>query len=316
MDRSARDESKNELLALAQEQGYSVSATQLIRWHRAGLLPRPRQQPLKVTRGSCSLYPGGTGAQLLALCSMRVTERRFSHLAWQLWLQGYPVALRYVRIQLQHAALRLSRWMQWFVDLKQSIGEASEQALDFIERYAEEPLRSQPLRRLRKRVGREHFPSFIRILMDIAIESDSGAERLCDTYERGLDLRILALGFGLEKRFVQKKDALEYYLVQALIPNLRWVFSRLQEVSWEHLLDDRTDFDLLQARDELCTWLMRWQNARQYRNRLPADYPRWRIDVQQNFSSLAVADQALVVVGWLALRSQSSLADDANGTLW
>jgi hypothetical protein len=127
-----------------------------------------------------------------------------------------------------------------------------------------------------------------------------------DEHERLLDLRILALGLGMEKRFVQKKDALEYYLDRALIPQLRWLFARLQEVRWEHLLENATDFDLLQTRDELCTWLMRLSNAHYYRDRLPNDYPRWALNAQDIFRSLPTTDQALVLVSWLALHLRSS----------
>ena len=126
-----------------------------------------------------------------------------------------------------------------------------------------------------------------------------------DEHERLLDLRILALGLGMEKRFVQKKDPLEYYLGQVLMPQLHWLFRRLQEVPWEHLLESATDFDLLHTRDELYTCLMRLRNARHHRERLPDDYPNFDLNVSDLFRSLPTADQALVLVGWLALRSLS-----------
>jgi hypothetical protein len=74
-------EKREELLILAQQQGYNVSAIQLARWHRAGLLPRPTQQPRTETRGTYSLYPPGTGAQLLVLCSLhpRDAQRDGTH---------------------------------------------------------------------------------------------------------------------------------------------------------------------------------------------------------------------------------------------
>ncbi|HEY7418141.1 MAG TPA: hypothetical protein VH593_23380, partial [Ktedonobacteraceae bacterium] len=84
MNNDASPETSGALLTLAQHHGYIVSPTQLVRWHRAGLLPRPRQIPLKEARGTCSLYPRGTGEQLLLLCELKTSERRFSHLAWQL----------------------------------------------------------------------------------------------------------------------------------------------------------------------------------------------------------------------------------------
>jgi len=41
------------------------------------------------------------------------------------------------------------------------------------------------------------------------------------------------------------------------------------------------------------------------RDQLPNDYPRWDLNVQDLFRSLSTTDQALVLAGWLALRSLS-----------
>ena len=94
-----------------------------------------------------------------------------------------------------------------------------------------------------------------------------------------------------------------YYPFCFLVPQMRWLFTRLQEIRWDGLLSSTTDFGLLEMRDDLCNWLMRWGNAKQYQDRLPNDYPRWDIDFQDIFRSLPLADQAIVLVGWLALHS-------------
>jgi hypothetical protein len=307
MNSDAPSETSQEVLTQARQRGYIISATQLVRWHRAGLLPRPRQHPLKGARGTCPLYPSGTDEQVVLLCSLRRNERRLAHLAWQLWLAGFPVDLRLIRVQLAQATLRLARWRQWFADFKQALHgkDASGEALDLIEHYAAGDLHSQPLRRIRKRTGRQHFSTFLRLLTKLATELGSETTGDYDKREWLFDLRILALGLGLEKRFVQKKDPLEYYLVQVLMPQLHWLFRRLQEVGWEPLLESVTDFDLLQTRDEQCTWLMRFSNARYYRDRLPDDYPRFDLNVPDIFRSLPTTDQALVFVSWVALRSLS-----------
>ncbi|MEO6890100.1 MAG: hypothetical protein ABI456_12165 [Ktedonobacteraceae bacterium] len=306
MNIDASYEKSAELLALARQQGYSISALQLVRWHRAGVLPRPQQRPLKEARGTCSLYPPGTGEQLLLLCSLRARERRLSHLAWQLWLEGYRVEYRIIRTQLQQATIRISHWMQWFVGFKRIYQQDTERALNLIERYAEGPLRSQPLRRIRKRIGREHFSTFLSLLLELTAEDKGEIGSIADEYERQLDLRILARGLGLEKRFVSRKDALEYYLVQFLLPQLHWFFRWSQEARWEELLEHVADFEVFQARDDLCTWLMRLGNGRQYQDRLPDDYPRWEMNLQEIFRALSPADQALVLVAWLALRTLPS----------
>ena len=307
MNIEASSEKSTELLTLARQQGYPISAYQLARWHRAGLLPRPKLHPLKEGRGTCSRYPPDTGEQLLLLCSLRTHERRLAHLAWQVWLAGYRVEYRIIHTQLHQAAIRISHWTQWFAGFKQTVSQHNaEQALDRIERYAEGPLRLQPLRRIRKRIGRAHFSTFLSRLLDLAMEDNGKRACLADEHERQLDVRIVARGLGLEKRFVSRTEALDSYLVGFLLPHLRWFFRWSQELDWEELVEHVTTFEVLQARDDLCTWLMRLGNARHYRDRLPDDYPRWEIDFQEFFHALSTTDQALVLVIWLALRTLPS----------
>jgi hypothetical protein len=307
MDIDASFEKSTEVLALARQHGYPISAHQLVRWHRAGLLPRPQQHPLTGTRGTCSLYPPGTGEQFLLLCSLRQRERRLAHLAWHLWLAGYRVEDNIIRMQLQQAAIRLSQWMQWFADFKRASSQrAPEQALDRIERYAEGPLPLQPLRRVRKRIGRAHFSTFLSRLLDLALEESGKGASPADEHERQFDLRILARGLGLEKRFVSKKEARNSYLVGFLLPLLRWFFRWTQEMDWEALVEHVTVFEVLQARDDLRNWLMRLGHARHSRERLPDDYPSFEIDLQELFQALSAPDQALVLLVWLALRTLPS----------
>ena len=308
MNIDASAQKSTEVLALARQQGYPLSAHQLVRWHRAGLLPRPKLHPLKGARGTCSLYPPGTGEQLLLLCSLHERERRLAHLAWQVWLAGYRVEYRIIRTQLQQAAVRISRWLQWFADFKQDLSQhGAEQALDRIEHYAEGPLPLPALRRMRKRVGRAHFSTFLSRLLDLAMENDDERASSTDEHERQLDLRILARGLGLSKRFVSRKEALEDYLVGYLLPHLRWFFRWSQKLDWEEVVEHVTAFEVLQVRDDLRSWLMRLGNARHSHEWLPKEYPRWEMDFQELFSALSTADQALVLVVWLAWRTLPSI---------
>ncbi len=317
MNIEASCEKSTEVLLRARQQGYMLSPYQLVRWHRAGLLPRPQQYPLKSARGTYSLYPPGTSEQVLLLCSLRKHERRLSHLAWQMWLAGYRVEDRLIRVQLQQAAMRLSLWMQQLVDIKQSLARHDdEQVLEQIERFAEGPLRLQALRRLRKRIGREHFSTFLLCLLDLTREEDGERDSLADEQERQFDRRILARGLGLEKRFVNKQEALNLYLVGFLLPRLRWFFRCLQALDWQGLLEHTTTCEVLQARDDLRNWLMRQANGRHYRQRLPNEYPSFEIDFPQLFEALSMADQALVLLVWLALRTlPSALLDELPAML-
>src|SRR5262249_6968525 len=156
-----------------------------------------------------------------------------------------------------------------------------------------------------KRVGRQHFPTFLLLLAWLATAPGDETIKGADRHEWLRDLRVLAVGLGLEKRFTLKEDQLEYYLSQVLLPQLRWILRRLQEVRWESLLEHATDFDLLQTRDELLTWLMQASSARRYQDRHDDEYPRWAVDVRDTFNTLPIPEQAMALAGWLALRSYS-----------
>ena len=93
-----------DLIARAAEAGFEVSPTQLARWHRHGLLPRPWQQPLGKGKGTETVYPAGTGDQLLALCEFRKQTRLLGRVGWHLWWHGFPVDCSHWKPLLQDAA--------------------------------------------------------------------------------------------------------------------------------------------------------------------------------------------------------------------
>jgi hypothetical protein len=95
------NESREHVIAYASGLGYLVTPTQMVRWHRAGLLPRPSQRPLGRGRGTMTTYPLGTAAQVVALCQIRDDERRLDRVAFRLWWGGFTVDLAVIREQLQ-----------------------------------------------------------------------------------------------------------------------------------------------------------------------------------------------------------------------
>src|ERR1700733_9866438 len=96
-------ESRDEVIQRALVLGYAVSPTQLARWHRAGLLPRPRQQALGRGRGTETLYPAGTALQVVAICQIKDEERRLERIAFRLWWEGFSVDLSVIQGQLAAA---------------------------------------------------------------------------------------------------------------------------------------------------------------------------------------------------------------------
>src|SRR5262249_52687454 len=63
-----------ELVELAKQHGWRVSARQLERWHKADVLPRPVQDA-RASKGTTSAYPPGTDASLLAACRLKAAGK-------------------------------------------------------------------------------------------------------------------------------------------------------------------------------------------------------------------------------------------------
>jgi len=108
-------ESRDQVLAYAAGFGFAVSAAQLARWHRAGILPSPRQRSLGRGRGTETAYPPGTSLQLVALCKVKEHERRLSKIAFQLWWEGFTVDLLLIREQIKVALESQQRGIQAIV---------------------------------------------------------------------------------------------------------------------------------------------------------------------------------------------------------
>lgn len=80
--------------------GVEVSADQLKRWRRGGLVPRPRQEHARGLRGSRSWYPPWTADQLEAVARLHQTAHRLDELRVDVWWAELWVEPRAVRASL------------------------------------------------------------------------------------------------------------------------------------------------------------------------------------------------------------------------
>jgi len=332
MERNA--ESSQHLLTLAHEHGYNVSMHQLVRWHRAGLLPRPKQLMLGKAQGSQSLYPHGTSEQFLLLCTLRTRERRLSHLAWQLWWAGYPVALSVIRKHIEHAATQLSQLVQFFVALKASeqIDDEEQEGretarvsptfsrddicrgdpcglpalIDFTEQLALARLDYKPLRHARKRVGKTYFPTFIRLLLDVISGTFEGYDEAYDDVEVMTELRILAKGMGLHELFIKDDTNLDHFIRKRFVPFMQNVGLWIKTLPWEKAVRVATDFELMQTRDDIRNAMLRTEHPFPRPNYLLRTYPTQSIALREILQTTTVDEQAMLLALWLAVRMSTS----------
>ncbi len=242
---------RQELLDLARANGHVVSAPQLARWHREGLLPQPELRRLGKARGTQTVYPPGTGDQLLALCAIRAKKWRLRPTAWYLWWAGYEVSLERIREFINSVTAEWDRQAQDLLDPE--TGLLSEDARRIAERATEERL-TQPLSGARRRVGKERFGIFLSLLLEALTGSFQGflSEPTEDPMED--ERRIAERGITTDPSRAESLVASDLWPeidAESFFSSLGWLVSK---DSLEQQLASLTDEQLLVARDEARSW--------------------------------------------------------------
>lgn len=249
---SASGETRQELLKLARNNGYTVSGPQLARWHREGLLPEPQVRYLGKGQGTQTVYPPGTGDQLLALCAIRAKRWRLGPIAWHLWWLGYEVSVERIREFIGSAIEKWDRQAQDLID--PVTGLLSEKAQRLAEKAKDERL-SQPLSGARRRVGKERFGIFISLVLEALSGSFEGfiSEPTGNLQED--ERRIVEKGLGLDRtsaKHLEEAGLWQEIDVEDYLKDIGWLASK-DSLSQE--LGSLTDEQLLTARDESRSWL-------------------------------------------------------------
>lgn len=174
-----RWETREELLAAATKSGHRISASQLGRLHRAGLVPAPNVRALGRGRGTESRYPPGSAARLVRVMDVHAGEHRIAYVAWRLWWEeggAIPESARRFLAQLarsfDHERERLGALLTGDTE-----GEPSAvAAMDKFYAEAESGRVSGVLGQARRNIGRERFATFLRVLAEVGTGHFTGYE--------------------------------------------------------------------------------------------------------------------------------------------
>ncbi len=263
-----------------------ASKPQLVRWHRAGLLPRPLQRGLGRGRGTESIYPIGTTGLVLDLCAIRKHERRLSVVAWHLWWSGHDALTKGIRRSLQQLAAEwerlLKRWVQ--------NGDLTDDGLSLIDQAEEPRIRGKALRRIRRRVGYRRMSTFMRVATEV-VSGTFGNWRDLD------DPDILSRGLRPPKGG-QTPDALNW--IRDPIA-LRELSQRISSGAICRSVDRTTDEDLVRAR-----------------NTIRALFPSSSIISSLGLSAISedlaedLWGQKALVLAWIVFQSKRGVNDDSR----
>lgn len=290
-------ETTEALIAHVSSYGFPVTKTELTRWHRAGLLPRPQRRSLGRGRGMVSIYPPGTKDQLLALCTIHRSEKRLPYVAWRLWWDGYNVPLSAIREFLERAR---AQWQQGIEEIRQ-LQEHPEQLSKLLNRFKVMRISRKVIAQARKRVGRENFPTFIKVLADVGSGTFEG---YAINSERGIDERwIVEKGLGLQQARTNRLADSEPWLTGDTGATLQELSSRLRNHPLGEDISTMSEAELTDAREEVRCFLSAFESISRTFDRMFSRGAFGFSVFADAIRELGPRDQAIMLLFWRAFRS-------------
>ena len=338
MDKSLFTESAEALLARARNAGYRVSEAQLARWHRIGLLPRPWQRSLGRKKGTKTLYPKGTGDQLIALCQIHFGSpgkkggkrgRRLQFVGWRLWWLGFPVADKYSKPHLAKIQRSWSEVIPVFANSISSVAIGTHKPNELSERLGSTRKANPVFKQIRKRVrarkrdpkmiplmqeiiqmehytahAEEDFSTCIRILGEIVTGKFQGWSKKTD--DKGIskiqEQQIIERAFGLHRARVNQWPAVGPMLKGDLGPVLVLLSHFFKEHPPTNLLDP---IEVVAARDELRTLLNTLRTFGNAMQEVFGDHAYGLGTISDLAESEDINIQAVMIIVWTSLRNVS-----------
>jgi len=211
------------------------------------LLPEPVVRRLGKARGTQSVYPPGTGEQLLALCAIHADERRLDHVAWHLWWADYDVSSESVRRFIASVVAEWDKQAQELIDPE--TGELSEAGWDLVDEATNKRL-ARPLSWVRRRARTKSFDTFIRVVLEALLGRFEGfSQEPKEGNVQDDERHILEKGLELKQANNGPWPKID---IEACLRDMGWL-ARMGSLRQQ--LDDLTDEQLIEARNEARSWL-------------------------------------------------------------
>jgi hypothetical protein len=294
----------------ARVRGKPVSPTQLARWHREGYIPKPTRPGLGRGRGSVSIYPPGTRAQLRALCRFLSKERDAEKVGWRLWWAGYPVPASFARKWLERAAQQWETLVAVLRDTRTpeqvEYGLLPDEAYDDLERAADVRLRRPFMRHLRTRVGRDNISTVFQVILQLAagLFASLATHSAAEEGEKS-EQQIMVEAFGLDQLARSELIPPTMDLAGDFEGKLRSFGDLIATAHPSRVLEEVRDRGLEQARADVQTIASALQSAcRLLEQHLGRRRAPLVVDLDRAIAEMGPIDQAIWVVFWLTLRAR------------
>jgi hypothetical protein len=287
MNHEVAGESADDLISLAKAQGFRVSKHQIARWHRFGLLPLPQgRRFLGRAAGSQTIYPAGTGAQLLALLEIHAKERRLPYVGWLLWWAGYRSP---IRKQVPNVLERVVVLVDKAIESKLELGA-----------FEGRRLTEKAVSRARRRVGRKPFPQFVRLILDAARGRAGQLDPIkADLLERGL---------GLDRARDDRVKGAEPWLQGDIDGALRYLPEVFHPDELRQNLESADDQDLEGARDEVRSLISVLKSFASITELIFGPHA-FGLDIFRDLDTSEPLIQAFLLLVWLDLRTHPAFME-------
>lgn len=303
-------ESKDELLAAAHNAGFDVTDTQLARWHRAGLLPKPHVQSLGRGKGTRSLYPPSSATRLIRIAEVHKQERRLRPAAWRLWWEDGGSLSAPAREHLIGVARDLDRQRALVIKAFEGDDAGDPQAvaeMDELFRSMERDRLPQPLGEARRRVGPARFSIVGRIVLELIANRFDGFQTDPETGEpEGV---LLERSWGLERGRTDRLATAEPWLQGDLGPDMVKLARLIASKPLVDFAESSADGDLDLARQEFTQFVVTMTTAARMMQRLFGPDALGYAMLARIFDMKSARGQATALLGWMALRQDPGLRD-------
>lgn len=244
-----------ELLQLAADAGFRVSAQRLQRWISAGLFVRGRRPGRgKASGRGARLYPAAALPHFLQLCRLAEELPGQKAVGWELWWRGFAVDEKFWHAALKQTAVDWDRHIKRVKDrCGGNSGLPGPEIIDAVEAIRASMTLDPMLKQIRKRVPGAEFDTFLLSMVRAAL----GVFGLGKNHEQEDELRIdrgiAQRGLGLARvsvNDVRRKVHLPRIDHEFEAP-LELLASRLKNKRAEHALKGSTATEIEAARSEI-----------------------------------------------------------------
>lgn len=219
-----REITAGEMLEKLAEEGISVTRHQLVRWHKRGLLPRPRTKKLGRAKGSETRYPMLALAQAYAIGLLhRVFPRDLDAIGWGLWCLGFPVETLVRRVLSAELDAWEQRLRSGYAAFESGVGT------DPISRLTEG--RAPPgFGAVRRRVGRNRIDTIGRMAFEMLLGRFDGSTYTAEDLDLAYDAVDAQLGGIDPEESVAPEVCAEAMTILSQEANLPQISSALADV--------------------------------------------------------------------------------------